>query len=352
LIMIIGITMISLSSALKAQPQQGCGSSGPEHYFNAHRTALPEQLTFLVNADVIVAVECAEIMKIPSPMVDQVIQLMHQRLLPILDSVSGLTPPLLISFQPIGGEMLSITIRSNPDTLAGFVYNPSSESYVSTHFNYILEYPINPSHTLVVYTQRLAAMEELLPLSIGTLLESAKEHIAQKKIAGFIAKRITYPLSRPGLMAPQSLDTAGVFIHQKADRGVSVAFNFGVSHLNNTFVPSVAFPVAYRQSRKSGGFHHYGIMFDMLLSMDPEEPFRLRKNWYADLFFGMSQSRMHLFAGYLIHREGELIPRNACRVGFMAPLVKTSGLSFRVAYHFSATQSRQQLFETGIRFNF
>jgi hypothetical protein len=340
------------STNMMAQPQQGCGSSGPEHYFNARRTTLPEQLTFLVSEKIIVVLECAEIQDIHTHLIDSVIFLMEYRMLPIRDSLARLTPPLLISVEPIGSGMLRITTTSKPGPLAEVVANASTDPYATTHFNYTIEYTIDKHHTLVLYLQSLSALQELTRLEIGQLLQAAKDDIAKKKIARFIAKRITYPLSPQTLRSGRSLDTAGVFIHQYADRGISISVNTGIGLLNNTFVPSVSFPVTYRQSKKSGGFQHFGIGFDMLLNMDPEKPYRMQKNWYADLLYGFSDSGIHLFAGYLIHRQGELIPPNACRLGFTAPIRKSGGLSYRVAYHFSATQSKQNLFETGIRYNF
>jgi hypothetical protein len=340
------------SSTAVAQTQGGCGSSGPEHYFKARRTTLPEQVTFLVSDEVIFVLECAEIQDIHTHLVDSVIHLMEYRMLPLRDTLAGLTPPLLITFEPIGNGMLRITTRNNPGPLAEVVAISSPDPYATTHFNYTIEYTIDKRHTLVIYLQRLSSFQELTRLEIGHLLQAAKEDVAKKEIARFIAKRFTYPLRSQPLVTGRSLDTAGVFIHKKADRGISLSVNTGISLLNNTFVPSVSFPVTYRQSKKTGGFQHFGIMFDMLLNMDPERPYRLQKNWYADLLFGFSESRMHLFAGYLIHREGKLIPQNACRIGFTAPIGKSGGLSFRVAYHFSATQTRQNLFETGIRFGF
>jgi len=54
-------------------------------------------------------------------------------------------------------------------------------------------------------------------------------------------------------------------------------------------------------------------------------------------------------AGYLIHREGELLSPNACRLSIGIPLTRSGALQWHTAYHFSTTQKGQSLIEMGVR---
>lgn len=334
--------ILFFTTMASAQPTGGgCGSSVPLHYFHQQRTPHPERLTLLFNEDLILCVESKEILEIPST-IDSAIGIMQRHLSRWKDSLMTLPPPQLIIFHQETGKRIRITVM--PDTLAPFetVYQPKLDTYHTTRHSFTVIYPLDKDHTLVLYMNRWEDLWDPALQNIDTLIRQTVEHTTSLKISKFIAKNCTYHIME-GIP-----DFAGAHIHQQGDRSIQITLNPGLSYLNGTFAPSIAFPVRFVRLHKRGHTIIYGLAFDILFHMDPERPYHIFNNWYADAEIEFTRSHTSIFAGYLIHREGDLLPPNAFRLGLDTRLYKTRNISMRAAYHFSLSQPSQNIFELGI----
>ncbi len=344
-ITITSLILTSIISGLAAQQAgEGCGSSGPRHYFNISMTDHPEKLTFLINEDLIVAVECKEILLIPvTQLIDSVVSDFQQRLMGIEDSLNTFKTPLLIKFHHLYNGLVKLSVIRKDSLLYESVGKSGDETYQNTFFKYTIEYPVDESNTLVIYTNRLNFTEFISVSDIRGHVIKAQADIISRDIPRFAAKTCTY-IIKDGI-----IDLNAAHIHKYADRGIGITLNTGLSYLNGEFVPSISFPVVYMQSRKQGKPIQVGISFDILLSIDKEKQYRIRDNWYAEALIIPGKSYPTFFAGYLIHREGDLLPPDACRIGVDIPVTKSGNIRLRNAFHFSLTHPGQNLFETGIR---
>ena len=335
-------TLFLGSIPAQSQSGGGCNASGPEHYLAIQRSHHPERLTMAFPNDLVVSIECREILTIPQGL-DSVIAQAKVHLERLHDTINTLGPPWLISITPADNGMIRIAVETDTIAPLQMVYHPDNQKYQPAHFRYNLVFRVSYQHTLVISMNAPTALKQLSSVVVDTLVARAITHVAKQEFPRWAAKSVTYQVLNG------DLDTEGAHFHRLGSRKMGFNISPGLSYLNTTVAPSFAFPLVYARSTKRGNTISYGISFELLLHMDAEEPYRIRNNWYAEGLFRFGNPAATLSAGYLIHREGDLLPPNACRIGASVPINRSGSLQWFSAYHFSVTNKGQNLVETGIR---
>lgn len=341
---IIILMLLLVGITVRSYPQQGCGSSGPEHYFKSSRSDHPERLTFICNRNnIIIAIECSEILEIPAGnRTDSLITEMLDYLNAVTDSVGSFTTPLAIVYSYLPGNNRRLNISANNDALAEFVFLNEEEKSVSNVFKFLAEFRLDSKNTVVIYFNKFSALDSIRNIRFSEIIREAQADIERRDISRHAAKSFTYNLidARP--------DTTSAYVYHYADRHISVGTNFGLSYVNGNFVPSISFPLAFSRSSKGGSQLLFGISFDIIMNMAPDEKYTIHDNWFVDGFIIKGDPGYKFFAGYLIDRKGELFPSNSCRLGIDIPLTSRGYTSLRTTYYFSAS-GRGNLFELGLR---
>jgi len=314
---------------------------------------LPEKLSMFFNNKVKVVVESMEILKIPQDdKQDSIFRTMLKDINKIQDSLSRISTPLNIYYSIFDKNSRKLRVCPNNEAKAEFIFKGNSDTITSSFFNYQIEYYINRTNKLFIYTNKLSDLECLDKITYTDILKQIKTDLSNKKIASFRSKICTYPICN------NTLDLNHAEISKKGSFMISSGMDFGLAYLNDRFVPNISFSLAYIFSPKSEIKNMVGIDFQQFMNIDPNMAYHLEGNQFVDVFFNAKMPNhpfyygtdLRVFAGYLVHRQGNLFQENTWRWGFDMPAGKNFRISY-VLYRGKGSGDKELgLFEIGLKY--
>ena len=313
----------------------------------------PEKLTFLFNNDVKMVIESKEILAIPQ---DQKQENFFRNLVAdiskVQDSLSRLKEPLIISYSALDKNNRKLKVTFNTEAKAEFVFTGNSDTVVTSFFNYRIESNLNGNNKLIIYTNKLSSLMSLNEVSYVDIIRQVKSDIEVRKIPSNNTKKCEYSVTN------NQINVTKVEFG-KGFRGISPSADFGLSYLNDHFIPHVSVSLAYIFSKKAMMKSMLGLSFEGYVNMDPQKAYTQQENYFVDVFYNPKYpfhpffyfTDIKFLAGYLVHREGDIFPKDTWRFGFDMPAGKNFRITY-VVYMNTFKNDHSGLFEIGIKYKF
>ncbi|HOT13200.1 MAG TPA: hypothetical protein PK252_00420 [Bacteroidales bacterium] len=316
----------------------------------------PEKLILLTSSDVKMVIETREILDIPhEKKQDTLFMNLLSDISKVQDSLTRLNVPLQIFYSTMDKDSRSMKVANNAETKAEFIFKGASDTVRSNFFNYKIECDLNWNNKLILYTNNLSELGELKNTSFSDIVQQAQADIALRKIPSYKAKTCLYKINH------NQLDATSADIKQQGTFIITPGMDFGLSYLNDRFMPNISMSMAYVFSPKNEKKCMLGISGEIFYNMDTAEAYKMQGNSFVDVFFHAKNpyspiyyaSDFRFFIGYLVHREGVVFPKNSWRFGLDMP----AGKNFRINYvvylnDFGSNNKNKGLFEIGIKYKF
>jgi hypothetical protein len=320
--------------------------------FNIQAQGYPEKLILLTNSDVKMVVESKEILEIPhEKKQDTLFMNLLSDISKVQDSLTRLNVPLQIYYSTMDKDSRSMKVTNNSETKAEFVFKGTSDTVRSNFFNYKIECDLNWNNKLFLYTNNLSELGELKNTSFSDIVQQAQTDIASRKIASYKAKTCLYKVNH------NQLDVASADIKQHGTFIITPSADFGLSYLNDRFMPNFSVSIAYVFSPKNEKKYMLGISAETFVNMDTTTEYQMQYNYFVDVFCHLKKPYIPIYyatdtkliIGYLVHREGTVFPKNTWRIGLDMPAGKNFRIMF-VSYLRDFNRKNKGLFEIGIKY--
>ncbi len=312
----------------------------------------PEKLTLLFNNDVKMVIESREILKIPQ---DKKQDTLFRNLLSdinkVQDSLSKMNVPIIISYNLNDKNSRKLKVTNNPEAKAEFIFTGNSDTVASSFFNYKIEYILDWNNRLILYANKLSGLSSLNDIVFTEIIQQAKTDISARKITAYKAKTCSYNIKNNKIdISNADIKKQGMFI-------IAPGADFGLSYLNDRFLSNISLSLAYVFSPKAYIKTLLGISGEMYVNMFPNIAYKMQGNYFVDAFFNPKfpdhplfyATDMKVFVGYLVHREGDVFPKNTWRLGADMPAGKNFRIEY-VVYSNNLNNGNFGLFEIGIKY--
>jgi hypothetical protein len=323
-------------------------------FAQSEKTNFPEKLTLLLNNNVKMIIESRELLNIPNNKKQDTLFLqLLTDINKVQDSLSKLNAPLVLTYSSVGTNTRKLSVSDKIDTKAEFIFAGNSDTVASSFFNYRIEYNINKNNRLILQTNNLSELNKLIGISYSDLIQQAQTDISSRKIASYKAKTCTYNLNN------NTLDITNANIRKQGTFIISSGIDFGISYINDRFLYNTSISFAYIFSPKTETKSMLGFNLELFGNMNPIEPYIMQSNYFVDIFINPKAPNhplyyatdMKFLIGYLVHREGDVFPKNSWRFGLNLP----AGKNFRielVSYFSDSKNPNSDLAEFGIKYKF
>ncbi len=321
-------------------------------YCQNESVQLPEKLTLLMGNKVKMVIESNEILKIPT---DKEQDTIFRNLLADINkaqnSLSGFAVPLTISYCIIDKNNRKLEVVANSGTKTEFFINDNSDTIAKGFNNFTVVCSLGKNNKLLLYTNELSDLSSLNDIVYTELIKQAQLDISLRKIPARKVKTCTYKIENNTI----AITSADIF--KKGVSVVSPAASIGISYIYDRFLANVSASVGYVFAPKTETKKTLGISYECFANIAPNEAYNIQYNYFADVFYSTKLPQHSLFflrdtkvfVGYLLHREGEVFPKDILRWGIEMP----AGGNFRivcVGYHTNVKKGNEGLFEIGIRY--
>jgi len=315
---------------------------------------LPEKLTLIYGNEVKIVIESAEILKIPqNSEQDNIIRNLLSDIYILQDSLSKLNTPLTISYYTIDKNGRRLKVSSNSDTKAEFIIRGNSDTIISNFFNYKIEYRMDKNNLLILYTNKFSNLASIRNTPFSELVQQVKSDISSRNIPSYKAKFCQY------FVKNDKIDIYSADVRKKGTFGLYQRLDFGLSYVNDRFLSNISCSIAYVFSPKNISTSMIGLTGNLYLNMDPNRTYNMQGSCFVDAFYNKKMPNhpffyatdLKFFAGYLVHREGDVFGKDFWRIGLDMP----AGKNFRIKYvtYFNIqSQKNSSLFEVGINYMF
>ena len=322
--------------------------------FVNEKNTFPEQLTLLFNNDVKMVIESREILKIPQ---DKKQDTLFRNLLSdinkVQDSLSKMNVPLIISYNLNDKNSRKLKVTNNPEAKAEFIFTGNSDTVASSFFNYKIEYNLDWNNRLILYANKLSGLSSLNEIVFTEIILQAKTDISGREIAAYKAKTCSYKIKN------NKIDISNADIKKHGMFLITGCMDFGLSYLNDRFLSNISASINYVFSPKTETKSLFGVSGEMYVNMALNTAYKMQGNYFVDVLYNKKfpshpfyyATDLKIFAGYLVHREGDVFPKNTWRIGADMPAGKNFRIEY-VVYSNNLNNGNFGLFEIGIKYRF